>query len=74
MAAPVNLVVKAVISTYLFIVLYDRNLPTILGLGAPDQGADPRGPIGGDQLTFFPLISLPSFSFISFTFVHFITY
>ena len=30
-----------------------RGPPTILGLGAPDQGADPMavGPIVGDQLT-----------------------
>ena len=40
----------------LFMALCDGGPPTILGLGAPDQGADPRaqlavGPIGGDQLT-----------------------
>ena len=33
--------------------LCDGGPPTILGLGAPDQGADPMavGPIVGDQLT-----------------------
>ena len=36
--------------------LCDGGQPTILGLGAPDQGVDPRaqlavGPIGGDHLT-----------------------
>ena len=53
MVAQVNLVVRALIPTSPFIVLYDRGPPTILGLGAPDQGADPRAllAVGGDQLT-----------------------
>ena len=41
-AAQVNLVVQALIPTSLYIVLCDRGPPTILGLGAPDQGVDPR--------------------------------
>ena len=41
-AAQVNIVVRALIPTSPFIVLCDRGPPTILGLGAPDQGADPR--------------------------------
>ena len=42
MAAPVNFVIQAQFSIPLFIVLCDRGPPTILGLGAPDQGANPR--------------------------------
>ena len=41
-AAPVNFVSQAQFPTPLFIVLCDRGPPTTLGLGAPDQGADPR--------------------------------
>jgi len=35
-AAPLNLVVRAVIPTSLLYVLCDRDPPTILGLGSPD--------------------------------------
>ena len=43
----------------LFMALCDGGPPTILGLGAPDQGADPKAQLaGGDQLTFSPFISL----------------
>ena len=41
-AAPVNLVVRALSFDLYFIVLCDRGPPTILGLGAPDQGTDSR--------------------------------
>ena len=44
----------------LFMALCDGGPPTILGLGAPDQDADPKAQlaVGGDQLTFSPLILL----------------
>ena len=50
-AAPFNLIVRAVIPTSLLYVLCNKGPPTILGLGAPDQGAETRAHIGGDQLT-----------------------
>jgi len=40
-AAPVNFVSRAQFPTPLFIVLCDMGPPTTLGLGAPDQDADP---------------------------------
>ena len=38
----VNLVQSALAPTFLFIALRDRGPPTMIGLGAPDQGADQR--------------------------------
>ena len=42
MAAPVNLLVRALTPTFLLCVLCDRGPPTELGLGSPDQGAEIR--------------------------------
>jgi len=42
MAAPVNLVVRALTPTFILCVLCDRSPPTKLGLDAPDQSVDPR--------------------------------
>ena len=39
-AAPVNLVVRALTPTFLLCVLCDRGPPTELGLGSPDQGVE----------------------------------
>jgi len=72
--AQVNLIVRAVIPTCLYSAV--RQGPTNhIRVGRPRSGHRFKGvgPIGGDQLTFSPLISLPSFNFISFTFVHSIT-
>ena len=43
--AQVNLVIRALVPTHLFIVLCDRGPPTILGLDVPDQDADPRAQV-----------------------------
>ena len=42
MVAPVNLVDRALIPTFLLCVLCDRGPPTVLGLGSLDQGAETR--------------------------------
>ena len=42
MAAPSNLVHRALTPTFLLCVLCDRGPPTGLGLGSPDQGAEIR--------------------------------
>ena len=39
-AAPLNLVVRALTPTFLLCVLCDRDPPTELGLGSPDQRAE----------------------------------
>jgi hypothetical protein len=39
-AVAVNLVLSAPAPTFLFIALHDGGPPTIIGLGAPDHGAD----------------------------------
>ena len=63
LAVQVNLVLCVPASASLFMALCDGGPPTMERLGAPDQGVDPRvqlavGSIGGDHLTFSPLISL----------------
>ena len=48
MAAPLNLVVRALTPTFLLCVLCDRSPPTELGLSSPDHGAEigPNRPLG----------------------------
>ena len=42
MAASVNLIVRALIPTFLLCVLCDRGPPTVLGLGSPNQEVETR--------------------------------
>ena len=74
-AAPANLVLRARSPPSLFICVVRQGPTNRIRVGLPRSGSRAKGvgPIGGDQLTFSPLISLPSFNFISFTFVHSIT-
>ena len=41
-AAPLNLLIRALTPTFLLCVLCDRGPPTGLGLGSPNQGAEIR--------------------------------
>ena len=79
-AAQVNLVPSAVTPTSSYIALCDGGPPTMVWLGAPDQGArsSPFRPLGRDgveiELTFSPSISSYLFLFFSSSLdIHFIT-
>ena len=74
LAAQVNLVPCVPAPTSLFMALCDGGPPTIIGLGAPDQGADqgpnwPLGQVGGDQpYNIIMVVELPNFRLVSNSF------